>query len=143
MNLWKAGVALALALSPLVVVRPVFVSGPSMEPAFRDGELRWALRRWAAGAPRRGDVWVVEGPQGRSLKRVTGLPGETVELLGPQLRINGRTVEEPWVRHAEHLDQGPWSCGSGYLVMGDHRTVSVDGRNWGPLPQAAFVARVF
>jgi signal peptidase I len=134
--------ALALALSPLLVVRPVIVSGPSMAPTFQDGELRLALRAWIASAPRRGEVWVVEGPAGSALKRVVGLPGERVELHGPHLRVDGRPIEEPWVRFAESQDQGPWSCGKGYLVMGDNRPASVDGRAWGALPPGAFLARV-
>jgi signal peptidase I len=134
--------ALLLALAPLLVVRPVLVSGPSMEPAFRDGDLRWGLRAWVAGPPRRGEVWVVQGPQGPGLKRVLGLPGEGVELKGPRLLVDGRPLEEPWVASPELSDQGPWACGEGYLVLGDHRTVSVDGRAWGPLPRSAFVARL-
>lgn len=135
--------ALLLALAPLLVLRPVIVSGPSMEPAFREGELRWALRAWAAGAPKRGEVWVVTGPSGTSLKRVVGLPGETVVLKGPRLLVDARPLEEPWIRFPELEDQGPWTCGNGYLLLGDHRTVSVDGRRWGPLPRSAFLARLF
>lgn len=131
-----------LALSPLLVVRPVIVSGPSMAPTFWDGELRWALRAWMAGVPHRNEVWVVNGPSGSALKRVVGLPKERVELLGPHLRVDGRSVEEPWVRFAETQDQGPWECGTGYLVMGDNRPASADGRVWGPLPRGAFLARV-
>lgn len=113
-----------------------------MEPSFRDGELRIALRAWAAGAPARGEVWVVEGPEGPSLKRVLGLPGEVLTVEGPHLRVDGHPVEEPWVAHPEVEDQGPFPCGSGYLVLGDNRPLSRDGRIWGPLVRGRMVARV-
>src|SRR5664279_269757 len=53
MRPWIPFAALALALSPLLVVHPVRVSGHSMEPALAEGDLRWALRAWASSAPRR------------------------------------------------------------------------------------------
>ncbi len=62
---WVPLLALAIALSPLAVVHPVRVSGHSMEPTLKDGELRWALRAWASHAPRRGEIWVVAGPDGK------------------------------------------------------------------------------
>lgn len=142
MRPWVPAVALALALSPLAVVHPVRISGRSMEPALRDGDLRVALRAWAAGAPRRGEVWVVEGPEGPSVKRVLGLPGETLDQARGDLRLNGRGLDEPYVALTEREDGGPWVCGAGYLVLGDNRPLSRDGRAWGALPRSAFRARL-
>lgn len=134
--------ALALALSPLAVVHPVRVQGRSMEPTLRPDDLRWVLRAWASHPPRRGEVWIVEGPQGDSAKRVAGLPGEVVTWEGPDVWIGGRRLEEPWVVHPERSGQGSLSCGQGYLVLGDNRPESQDGRSWGPLPASAFQGRV-
>ena len=131
MKIWIPLAALALTLSPLVVVHPVWVSGHSMEPALADGDLRWALRPWASHAPRRGEIWVVEGPQGPSVKRVLGLPGESVAWKGPDLWINGQRLDEPWVVHPERSGEGSQDCGEGYLVLGDNRPESLDGRTWG------------
>lgn len=142
MRPWIPFAALALALSPLALVRPVRVSGHSMEPTLRDGDLRWALRAWASHAPRRSEVWLVEGPHGASVKRVLGLPGEAVRWEGPDLWIGERRLEEPWVVHPERDGQGQAECGSGYLVLGDNRPDSQDGRTWGPLPQGAFRGRI-
>lgn len=142
MRPWIPLAALALALSPLAVVHPVRVSGHSMEPALHDGSLRWALRAWASHAPRRGEIWVVEGPHGDSAKRVLGLPGDTVEWQGPDLWINGQRLDEPWVVHPERSGQGRTGCGEGYLVLGDNRPDSQDGRSWGPLPAGALRGRV-
>lgn len=143
MKPWIPLAALVLALSPLAVVHPVRVSGHSMEPALHDGDLRWALRAWASHAPRRGEVWIVAGPQGSSVKRVLGLPGNTVEWDGPDLRIDGRRLDEPWVVHPERSGQGRADCGDGYLVLGDNRPESQDGRAWGPLSASAMRGRLF
>ena len=142
MRPWIPLVALALALSPLLVVHPVRVSGRSMEPALLDGDLRWALQAWASHAPRRGEVWVVEGPQGSSVKRVLGLPGEILIWQGPDLWINGQRLDEPWVLQPERSGEGRQACGDGYLVLGDNRPESQDGRSWGVLPVKAMQGRV-
>ena len=134
--------ALALALSPLAVVHPVRVSGHSMEPALADGGLCWALRAWASHAPRRGEVWVVDGPQGSSVKRVLGLPGDTVSWQGPDLWIHGQRLDEPWVLYPERTGEGQQSCGNGYLVLGDNRPDSQDGRSWGAVPRKALQGRI-
>ena len=74
--------ALALALAPLAVVRPVRVAGESMAPALKPGQVRWLLRSWAAGDPERFQVWLVDSPDGPALKRVVGLPGEVLDHRG-------------------------------------------------------------
>lgn len=142
MRHWIPPAALALALSPLLVVHPVQVSGHSMEPALADGDLRWALRAWASPAPRRGEIWVVEGPQGPSVKRVLGLPGDSVAWQGPDLSINGQRLDEPWVVHPERSGDGQLICDDGYLVLGDNRPQSQDGRSWGTVPLKAMRGRI-
>jgi signal peptidase I len=142
MRPWIPLVALTLALSPFSVLHPVRVSGHSMEPALTNGDLRWALRTWVSHSPRRGEVWVVDGPDGSSVKRVLGLPGEKVEWQGPDLWINGQRLEEPWVLHPERSGEGQQACGTGYLVLGDNRSESRDGRAWGPVPISAMLGRI-
>jgi signal peptidase I len=142
MRPWIPLAALALALSPLLVVHPVRVSGHSMEPALADGDRRWALRAWACSAPRRDEIWIVEGPQGPAIKRVMGLPGDVVVWRGPDLWINGQRQDEPWVVHPERSNTGQKACGDGYLVLGDNRPDSQDGRAWGTLPMKALRERV-
>ena len=142
MRPWIPLAALALALSPLLVVHPLRVSGHSMEPALANGELRWAMRAWASHAPRRGEIWVVEGPRESAVKRVLGLPGETLSWLGPDLWINGQRLDEPWVVHPERGGEGRQACGEGYLVLGDNRPQSQDGRGWGALPAKALRGRI-
>lgn len=141
-RLWPYGLALVLALSPLAVVHPVKVRGRSMEPAYPDGRLVWALRPWCAGPPLRGQVWIVAGPEGPAIKRIIGLPGETVSERGGDLWIGGARIREPYVARVDATDGGPWPCGNGYLFMGDNRPLSEDGRAWGPLGREALQGRV-
>lgn len=143
MKPWIPLAAVALALAPLAVVHPVRVEGRSMEPALKDGQLAWVLRAWAAGAPTRGQVWLVAAPEGPALKRVVGLPGEVLAQVDGELWSPARRLEEPYVSASDRGGGGPWRCGPGqYLVLGDNRPDSRDGRVWGPLPAAAFEGRV-
>lgn len=142
MKPWLPLAAVALALSPLTVVHPVRISGHSMEPTLKPGDLRFAIRSWAIPAPKRGEIWVVDGPDGASAKRVIGLPGETLDQIRGDLRLAGRFLEEPYLAALEREDGGPWICGAGYLVLGDNRPASRDGRTWGPLPPSAFRGRI-
>lgn len=142
MKAWIPFAALALALSPLTVVHPARVAGQSMAPALASGDFRWVIRAWASHPPRRGEIWLVEGPSGSSVKRVLGLPGDQVRWRGPDLWINGVRLDEPWVIHPDRTGQGAWACGAGYLVLGDNRPASLDGRAWGPLPPGALRGRV-
>ena len=142
MRFWIPVAALSLTLSPLLVVHPVRVSGHSMEPTLHDGDLRWALRPWASHAPLRGEIWVVEGPQGSSVKRVMGFPGEVATWQGPDLFINGQRLDEPWVIHPERSGEGHLACGTGYLVLGDNRPASQDGRSWGAVTEKSLRGRL-
>jgi signal peptidase I len=141
-RLWPYGLALLIALSPLVAIHPVKVEGHSMEPRLRDGQLVFALWPWCAGAPRRSQVWIVEGPDGSAIKRIVGLPGETVSERGGDLWVGGTRLREPYVNQVDASDSGSWPCSDGYLVLGDNRPHSEDGRAWGPLPRGALRGRV-
>lgn len=141
MKPWVPIAALALALSPLTMIHPVLISGRSMEPAFHDGELVWALWSWCAGTPRRGQLWLVEGPEGMSVKRAVGLPTEHIEAKDGEIFINGTRINESYVRYSDHLS-GAWNSGDGYLMLGDNRPQSHDGRAWGPLPKSALKSKV-
>lgn len=112
-----------------------------MAPALQDGELRLALRAWAAGAPRRGEVWLVEGPEGPAIKRVAALPGERIELRDGDALVAGRRVPPPEGARLERQD-GAWACGAGCFLLGDNRPASRDSRVWGPLPLRSLRARV-
>ncbi len=138
----RYGLALLVALSPLTVIHPVTVEGRSMEPGLQSGQLVAALWPWCAGAPKRGQVWIVQGPNGPAIKRLIGLPGETITEQGGDLWIGGARLKEPYVARVDASDGGPWPCGQGYLFLGDNRPHSEDGRAWGPLSRSALRSRV-
>lgn len=96
--LLAAGVIVYLVCRWLVM--PTVVTGSSMEPSLRDGE-RILLNRiaYAFHPPQRGDIIVFRVKNGKDLiKRVIALPGETVMVLGDSVFINGRVLDEPYLR---------------------------------------------
>lgn len=87
--------------------------------------------------PGRGDIVVLDrGTYGseEEIKRVVGLPGETVQIKSGAVYINGRRLEEPYVSGATYPDYGPRTIGKGaYFVLADNRKVREDSREYGPV----------
>jgi len=150
-------VALGLALFiRFFVAAPYVVSGASMDPTFENWHYLIIDRvTYDLGEPQRGDVIVFDLQQegGRALiKRVIGLPGETVILKGQSVTIvnekhlEGFTIDEPYLA-AENLggvnDLRVTLKDSEYFVLGDNRAVSADSRIWGTLPRDQIVGRAF
>ena len=149
-------IALGLALFiRFFVAAPYVVSGQSMEPNFDNWHYliidRLSMR---FGNPVRGEVIVFDLPQepSRSLiKRVIGLPGETVVLRGKDVTIindqhpEGFTLSEPYL-DPENVVPVPTMrvelAPDQYFVLGDNRKVSADSRLWGALPRGNIVGRV-
>ncbi|MGH9749104.1 MAG: signal peptidase I [Candidatus Polarisedimenticolia bacterium] len=105
-------------------------------------------------APRRGDIAVFkfpEEPERDFIKRVIGLPGDTVEVRDRQVSINGAPIEEPYKVHRNprglNIDQdnyGPETVPDGHLFcMGDNRDNSRDSRAWGFVPRDYVKGRAF
>lgn len=97
--------------------------------------------------PRRGDVVVFEHPDRPEqdyIKRVAGLPGETVEISGGRLWVQGRALDEPYLNplYRPREDYGPLQVPSeSYFMLGDHRNRSSDSRAWGTVPRARIKGR--
>jgi signal peptidase I len=131
------------ALVNLTTVR-VVVDGPSMRPTLVSGE--WIIVNrlaYLATLPQRGDVIVFLPPTNAQtddlIKRVVGLPGETVEVRSGAVYIGGELLSEPYVRGTTFPD-GIWRLGSDQLfVLGDNRELSLDSRSFGPIPVSGVV----
>ena len=116
----------------------VRVDGFSMVPSLQDGEYvlvnKLAFRN---KLPDRGDIIVFASPQSPDLdliKRVIGLPGDTIKILGGMVQVNGQTLDEPYIAAAP-IYNGEWSVPEGNLfVLGDNRNDSSDSHAWGLLP---------
>lgn len=149
-------IALGLALFiRFFVAAPYVVSGQSMEPNFHDWQYLIVDRiSYDIGTPSRGDVIVFDLPQNESralIKRVIGLPGETVVLSGQSVTIintehpQGFTLNEPYLDPANLAGGNELTMQLGadeFFVLGDNRRVSADSRVWGSLPRKDIVGRV-
>jgi len=110
----------------LVLVR---IDGISMSPTYRDHRLGVVLRlAYLFHEPLRGDVVAIRPVAGEHagyyLKRIVGLPGETVAFHAGQILINGRVLEEPYLRWRYAWEMPPVKVGPRqYYVVGDNRTM--------------------
>jgi signal peptidase I len=149
-------VALALIIR-FFVATPYIVSGASMEHTYENHDYLIIDRlTYDVSAPQRGDVVVFGLPQEPSrdlIKRVIGLPGETVELTGngPSVKIfnsahpEGFMLDEPYLSSENLGGASNMKVTLGneqYFVLGDNRKVSADSRLWGTLPREDIVGRV-
>lgn len=142
-RIWTRDLLIAIGLALVIIVflyQPVKVEGTSMAPLLSDQERIFINKFVYRFEPiRRDDVVVFWYPLDRSksfIKRVIGLPGETVEIRQGVLYVNGRAVPEPYVpaQYEDFSDFGPVRVPmDSYFVMGDHRISSNDSRVFGPV----------
>ena len=142
-RVWTRDLLIAIGLALVIIVflyQPVKVEGTSMAPLLSDQE-RIFINKFVYRFEdiHRGDVVVFWYPLDRSksfIKRVIGLPGETVDIRHGLLYVNGQLVPEPYVppQYTDVTDFGPVKVPKdSYFVMGDHRISSNDSRFFGPV----------
>jgi len=140
-RVWTRDLLIAIGLALVIIVflyQPVKVEGTSMAPLLSDQE-RIFINKFVYRftAIERGDVVVFWYPLDRSksfIKRVIGLPGDTLEMRQGTLYVNGKIVPEPYVplRYEDFSNFGPVTVPrDSYFVMGDHRISSNDSRVFG------------
>lgn len=121
------------------------VEGTSMEPSIHPSQYVLVDKiSYMLGSPRRGDVIVFNYPLATDrdfIKRIIGLPGETVSIADGVVRVNGQPLTEPYIA-APPVAGGQWTLRPNqYFVMGDNRNSSSDSRTWGPLDRKYLIGR--
>lgn len=137
------------------VAAPFVVSGTSMESNFDNWDYLITDRvSYRLTDPARGDVIVFHLPQEYSrtlIKRIIGLPGETVDIEGTRVHVTNATHPDGFFLDEPYLDPENLGGPAGthvtlssdeYFVMGDNRRVSSDSRSWGTLPRENVIGKV-
>jgi signal peptidase I len=149
------------------VVNPYRIPSSSMEPTLHCArpaagcEARFSDRVLANRFiyhfrdPKRGEIIVFETPPaarlrcgagGTFVKRLIGLPGETVSERDGIVYIDGHRLEEPYIKpeRRDHEPPRSWQVpAGGYFFMGDNRSQSCDSRVWGSVPRTNIIGEVF
>jgi len=141
------------------LIQPFIVEGSSMLPNYVDQEYLLAEKlSFSLSAPKRGDVIIFKYPNNPSvnyIKRVIGLPGETVEIANNKVTIINKDHPAGIVLKEDYLPSNAQTLTSdnkkfsstltenSYFVMGDNREHSSDSREWGMLPRANILGRAW
>jgi len=155
--IWEIGKIVIIAAAIVMPIRyflfqPFFVRGQSMDPNFGDGdylivdEISYRFQN-----PQRGEVIVFKAPSNpsqRFIKRIIGLPGETVEIKNGNITIykDGQPFilnEEDYLSSLDTTGNIKITLGEDeYFVLGDNRAFSYDSRRFGSLPEDKIIGRV-
>lgn len=157
--------SIVLALSVFVllylfVAQPNEVKGSSMLPSFVDGEYLLTNKlSYQFGNPEHGDVVIFKAPASEPcsaeeceyIKRVIGVPGDKVMVKGGRVYLNGVMLTEPYLSEDMVTDAGAFAVEGEeetvpegyYLCLGDNRTHSRDGREFGPIKRDSIIGKAF
>jgi signal peptidase I len=128
------------------VIQSYRVDGPSMQPGLMTDEYVLVNKvAYLFHAPERGDVIVFHYPLDTTrdfIKRIIGLPGDTITVDQTHVWVNGVLLTEPYISQAANTLGHTWKVPlDDYFVMGDNRPVSDDSRDWGCVPKAYIVGK--
>jgi len=140
---WRETLELVLLAAVLALAFKFFlfdtrnIPSSSMVPTIEPGDrvIMSRLSYLGERAPERGDIVVFRAPEELNerddlIKRVVGLPGDTVEVRAGVTYLNGEALEEPFVTYPARSNYGPYTVQEGeYFLMGDNRYVSKDSRS--------------
>lgn len=129
------------------VLTPIKVYGVSMEPTFQQGKVLWLNRlAYRSRKPQRSDIVVIRmaGGSVTIIKRVIGLPGESIAIIRGQVHIDGEALDEPYIKERNaSWNYGPKQVGDGRLfVIGDNRTTHMENQEFGFVAERNVMGRV-
>jgi len=148
-----ATIIILAIITRVFIVQPYIVEGLSMEQSFQNNDylitekISYELR-----APKRGEVIIFHPPDNPSvnyIKRIVGLPGDTVEIKNGSVYINNSKLSEPYLKSNEETLSSQKNTYSmtlkddEYFVFGDNRNHSRDSREIGAVPKSNIVSRVW
>lgn len=128
------------------VLVPIRTEGISMLPTYQSGSLKFVNRlAYMSTTPERGDIVAIRlaGPHVVYVKRVIGLPGETVAFVDGQVQIDGTLLQEPYVRNRR-----PWNVDGvtlgprEYFVVGDNRGMNAADHDFGRVDAGRIAGKV-
>jgi signal peptidase I len=127
------------------VTARIRVDGFSMEPTLETGEFVVVNKlAYRLGEPARGDIVVFRypyDPQQEYIKRIIGLPGDTIEIGNGVVSVNGQAIEEPYIAAAPAYQANLTVPEGSVFVLGDNRNNSSDSHNWGAVPLEYLVGK--
>jgi signal peptidase I len=150
-------IVIVFILFGVFFVQPVVVEGTSMLPQLHDGErllvnklVYYRIESVSWGHIERGDIvvfWFPNDPDKSYVKRVIGLPGETVEIRNGSVFVDGKQLNEDYL-NKEYTQTMPPPMTKKvdehhYFVMGDNRDNSSDSRYWGLVPEKYIYGKAF
>ena len=152
--------ALVVYLALQVSVQPYRVEGSSMVPTLAEGEyllvnkmVYWQVPLlggddgYLVHPPQTGEVVIFrfpDEPTRNFVKRVIGVPGDTVEITEGTVYVNGKALDEPYVRLFDRGTMDPFEVPpDSYFVLGDNRGASDDSRSWGVVPAENVIGRAW
>jgi signal peptidase I len=145
-GVWVRDLIISLAISAFIIIflyQPVKVEGTSMMPSLEDQERIFVNKFVYRLEPiERGDIVVFRYPRDPSksyIKRVIGMAGDRIRIDGGQVYVNDRSLDEDYVPPA-YTDSRSYPemvvPENSYFVLGDHRSMSNDSRDFGPVNQS-------
>ena len=127
-------------------VQNYMVEGTSMQPSLYNNQFVLVNKlAYLFHAPERGDVIVFHWPQDTTkdlIKRVIGLPGDTIVITRDTVQVNGVVLKEPYIKEADNPQGARLVVPTNdYFVLGDNRPVSDDSRDWGYVPRSYIIGK--
>jgi signal peptidase I len=147
---WELAFPLLIAISVYFLFGTVYlktkVIGPSMEPSISNNDFLFVNKlAYSSKAIQRGDVIVFHNPENPEeilVKRVVGIPGDQVEIIGGWLFVNNAMFDEPYLGTPDIFDTPEITVPQDMVfVLGDNRRFSSDSRDWGPLSIRSILGR--